>query len=83
MSAIGGKPYGAPYQPGYSMTSNLLRATLELLDQTSPETWPALAKSINVTYTWLRQLDSGLIKEPGINKIERLYTALSGKSVEL
>lgn len=83
MPAIGGKRRVAHHLTGQAMTSTLLKATLELLSQTNPESWPALAKRIDVTYTWLRQLDNGLIKEPGINKIERLYCALSGKSVEL
>lgn len=65
------------------MTSNLLKATRELLNDTGRDTWPALAKRINVTYAWLVQLDNDTIKEPGVNKIERLYNDLSGKSVDL
>lgn len=65
------------------MTSNLLRATLELLDATSKESWPSYAEQIGCTYTWLVQLDKGNIKEPGINKIERLYELLSGKKLDL
>jgi hypothetical protein len=65
------------------MTSTLLRATLELLEQTALEDWKRLAKQCDCTVGWLRQLCDGQIKEPGVNKIERLYTALSGKSVEL
>lgn len=65
------------------MTSNLLRATLELLEQTSRDSWPALADKLDVTYSWLAALDAGKIKEPGVNKIERLYCILSGKNVEL
>jgi hypothetical protein len=65
------------------MTSSLLLATKELLDKTSRESWPALAKEIDATYTWIRQLDDGLIKEPGVNKIERLYKALGGDMANL
>lgn len=65
------------------MTSNLLKATIELLEQTSRESWPAIAKKIGCTYTWMCQLDAGTIKEPGVNKIEKLYNVLSGKEVEL
>ena len=65
------------------MTSNLLKATLELLDATALEDWKRLAKELGVTVAWLRQLANGEIKEPGVNKIERLYTALSGKSVDV
>lgn len=65
------------------MTSMLLKATLELLSQTSRESWPALATEIGCTYTWLVQLENGKIKEPGINKVERLYCHLSGKSFEV
>lgn len=61
------------------MTSSLLIATLDLLGQTAKDSWPKLAKEIGCTYTWLAQLDSGMIKEPGVNKIERLYIALGGE----
>lgn len=65
------------------MTSSLLRATLALLEQIPKESWPALATEIGCTYTWLVQLDNGKIKEPGVNKVERLYNKLSGKTLEL
>jgi transcriptional regulator with XRE-family HTH domain len=65
------------------MTSNLLKRTLELLDATGLEEWKQLAKELGVTVGWLRQLANGEIKEPGVNKVERLYNALSGKIVKL
>jgi predicted transcriptional regulator len=61
------------------MTNSLLTATLALLEQTSRESWPALAQDIGCTYTWLAQLDKGLIKDPSVNKIQKLYEKLSGK----
>lgn len=72
-----------PLETGLAMTSVLLKATLELLEQTSRESWPALAQDIGCTYTWLVQLEKGQIKEPGINKVERLYAKLSGKSLKI
>lgn len=65
------------------MTSKLLKATLLLLGDTNRETWPALAKEVGCTYSWLVQLDNGLVKEPGINKIEKLFHALGGKLEDL
>ena len=65
------------------MTSILLKATVELLDQTNREDWKRLAKQLDVTVNWIADVANGQIKEPGVNKIERLYSALSGKSVEL
>jgi transcriptional regulator with XRE-family HTH domain len=65
------------------MTSNLLKTTLLLLDATALDDWKRLAKELDVTVGWLRQLANGEIKEPGVNKIERLYSALSGKTVKL
>jgi hypothetical protein len=70
-------------EPGERMTSELLRATLVLLDMTASKEWPRIAKEIDVTPAWLRALCNGQIKEPGVNKIERLYCVLSGKTVEL
>ncbi len=65
------------------MTSNLLKATLELLEQTALADWKRLAVKCDLTVAWIRQLIDGKIAEPGVNKIERLYNALSGKDVEL
>lgn len=65
------------------MTSIVLKATIELLDQTNREDWKRLAEQLDVTVNWIAGVANGTIKEPGINKIERLYTALCGKSVEL
>jgi hypothetical protein len=70
-------------QTGLTMTSNLLKATIELLDMTALEDWKRLATECDLTVAWIRQLVAGDIKEPGINKVERLYTALSGKTVDL
>lgn len=68
---------------GQIMTSALLRATLDLLDQTALEDWKRLAEECGLTVAWIRQLVDGKIKEPGVNKVERLYNALSGKAVNL
>jgi transcriptional regulator with XRE-family HTH domain len=65
------------------MTSNLLKTTLELLDLTSREDHKRLAEELGVTVNWITMLIDGKIKEPGVNKIERLYVALSGKRIEL
>jgi hypothetical protein len=65
------------------MTSTLLRATLQLLEQTALEDWKRLAKDCELNIAWIRQLKAGVITEPGINKIERLYKALGGNMADL
>jgi len=65
------------------MTSSLLRATLLLLDQTALEDWKRIADQCDVSVGWLRLLCDGKVKEPGVNKIERVYCVLSGKALEL
>lgn len=65
------------------MTSLLLRATLKLLKGKSREDLKPIALKCGVTLEWLLLLQAGNIKEPGVNKIERLYNCLSGNSVNL
>ena len=65
------------------MTSLVLIATLRLLKDKQLEDLKRLADDCDLTVEWLRLLKDGKIKEPGINKVERLYNALSGKSIEL
>lgn len=65
------------------MTSLLLTATLELLKSKSRDEMKLLAEQCDVTIEWLLLLTAGRIKEPGVNKVERLYNALSNKTVQL
>jgi transcriptional regulator with XRE-family HTH domain len=65
------------------MTSNLLKATLLLLNTLDPKAYPDLAKSLGVSPLWLAKLKSGEIKEPGVNKIEKLYNELSGTTLSI
>jgi transcriptional regulator with XRE-family HTH domain len=65
------------------MTSTLLRATLELLEQTNAQDWQDLSEKTGLKVPWIRQLALGNIDEPGVNKIEKLYKALTDKKLDI
>lgn len=65
------------------MTSLLLKATLKLLKGKSRDDLKPIAAKCGVTLEWLLLLQTGRIKEPGVNKIEKLYNCLSGAAVNL
>ena len=64
------------------MSETLMERTSRLLhssEQTLPETYAALhANGSNITYYWLRKFSAGNFENPSVNKVEELYTHLSG-----
>jgi hypothetical protein len=58
------------------MNKNLYEQTMKLLNSSdlSPE---FVASNIGVTGRWVRKVRDGIIKEPGVQKIQRLHDFLS------
>lgn len=65
------------------MTTNLLKTVRDLLDQKSRDEWKILAEELNVSLNWVAMVADSKIKDPGVDKIEKLYQLLSGKSLSL
>lgn len=63
------------------MTSILLTKTVELLDKDRGN-WVQTAKDTELGREWLAKLAQGHIRDPGVRKIERLYSYLREKYPE-
>lgn len=60
------------------MESILLSYTIQLLEH-DKYSWPATARTIGVSRSWLAHLYSGIIRDPGVVRVERLYLHLATK----
>ena len=58
----------------------LLARTRELL-LASTESHITLAQRARVPYFWLKSMVRGDAADPGVNRVQRLYEALSGKTL--
>lgn len=61
---------------------SLLQRTLELL-KTTDETIPQIYVDTQLPFYWLQSLREGRIKNPSVNRVQRLYEHLSGKKLEV
>lgn len=58
--------------------SKLLTDTIRLMETTN-ESAVSICKAVNISTRWYQKIKSGQCSDPGVNKIERLYTYLSSK----
>ncbi len=65
------------------MILSMHKATIKLLENTTLDDWKRLAEECDLNTAWIRQLIDGTIKEPGANKLQRLFLALGGKMADL
>lgn len=65
------------------MTTILLKTVQELLEQKNRDQWKELAEALGHTTNWVAMVASGQIKDPGVDKVEKLYQLLTGKKLEL
>jgi hypothetical protein len=61
---------------------SLHRKTLELLKQ-SRIPLPEIYKETHLPYYWLKKFSSGEIKDPSVNRVQRLYEFLAGRKLEV
>lgn len=63
---------------------SLMLETLKLLKERGPEqTLPNIASETGIPFYWLRKFHYGEIKDPGVNRIQKLYEFLSGRPLRL
>lgn len=82
VAAMARSVLGRNHYRAVSMKSDMLNATIALLDMKSVEEFPAIAKEVGVSYNWLKFVYDRKIANPGVLKLETLYRFLSDKSVE-
>ena len=51
--------------------------------EATPKSYAQIAKEIGVTERWVYYLADGRYDDPGVKKIQRLYTYLTGKEIKL
>lgn len=60
----------------------LYARTLELL-KNSDKPLPLIYKETDLPFYWLRKLSQGEIKDPSVNRVQKLYEYLSGSTLEV
>lgn len=58
------------------MKNNLYEETIHLLEQ-AELTVEEIGRGVGMSGRWVRKVREGQIKDPGVNKIQRLYEFLS------
>jgi hypothetical protein len=61
---------------------SLHNRTLDLLKQ-SEVPLPEIYKETHLPYYWLKKFSSGEIRDPSVNRVQRLYEYLAGKQLEV
>lgn len=67
------------------ITPGALHAKVVELLRNRPRTleYEDIAEKIDVSVPWLKNLATGRIDDPSVNRIERLYTLLTGKQLNV
>lgn len=61
---------------------SLMAETLRLLKNRPKDlTLPDIEKATQIPFYWLRKFTSGEIKDPSVNRVQRLYEYLSGNKL--
>lgn len=61
-------------------SASLMEITRQMLKD-SQKSLPEIYKESGIPFYWLRKFASGEIKNPSVNRVQRLYEYLSGKSL--
>ncbi len=48
-----------------------------------PRSFPEIYNETGISFYWLRKFASGEYKNPSVNRVEHLYTVLTGKALEV
>ena len=59
---------------------SLHRRTRDLLKE-SPKTLPVIYKETNLSFYWLKKFSANEIKDPSVNRVQRLYEYLMGEEL--
>lgn len=61
-------------------SASLMEITRQMLKD-SKKSLPEIYKESGIPFYWLRKFASGEIKNPSVNRVQRLYEYLSGTSL--
>jgi predicted transcriptional regulator len=61
-------------------TLSLMNETLRLLKERN-QTLPEVASATDIPFYWLRKFHYGEVKNPSVNRIQKLYEFLSGRKL--
>lgn len=64
------------------MKGSLHQKALELL-KGSPQALPDIARDSELPYYWLKKFSSGEVKDPSVNRVQKLYEYLAKKPLEI
>lgn len=59
---------------------SLMSETLRLLKERN-QTLPEIQAATGISWYWLRRFSSHEFKDPGVNRVQRLYEYLAGKKL--
>lgn len=62
------------------MSQNLMEETLRLLEERQ-DTLPEIYVATGLNYYWLRKFKSREMKDPSVNKVQKLYEYLAGRKL--
>lgn len=68
--------------PNVSGRGALYDRTLSLL-KNCPDPLPDIAIAAKLPYYWLKKFSSGTIKDPSVNRVEKLYEYLAKRKLEV
>lgn len=69
-------------QPAFDEPGKLMKKVQDLL-KNDPRSIPEIYKQSGIPFYWLRKFADGAYQNPSVNRIERLYEFLTGKSLEV
>ena len=75
----------SPTQGLYVVPTPILatRTREALADRPRSLTYDRIAQDIDVSKRWLEQFAAGVVANPSVNTVERLYTYLTGKPLDV
>jgi hypothetical protein len=62
------------------MTTNLMQRTATMLKADERSTFD-IAKESKLPFYWLRKFRSGAMKNPSVNRVQKLYEHLTGRKL--
>lgn len=66
------------------MLTRLHERTLELVTNRPRDlTYEVIAEATGLDADWINAFRNGRIKDPGVSKVEKLYTFLSGRELDI
>lgn len=71
-----------PVPERYNNPGKLMRRVHELLKQ-DPRSLPDIYRESGIPFYWLKKFNDGEYQNPSVNRVEYLYTFLTGRDLEV